>query len=174
MVLFAWNHRFATGIDPVDGPHKALFMAINDLHEAFASNRAIAQTARTLDFLMEYTVNQFQREEHHMQQHRFDGLPGHRCDHVRLHHEVMKLDQRWREAPGSVRPMEMAGFLGDWLTHHLLGYDDPFAKFMKGKEGFVPAGVGNPLGLVAAPLRRSGRLPFLGAAEPVFCESFQG
>ncbi len=133
MVLVVWNDRFSTGIPTVDDQHKTLFATVNEFHEGLVAGRAKDQLAVTLASLVDYTVKHFQAEEDFMKRHGFDGLPGHAGEHRLLLEEVSTFKAKWTQDPASVRPMEVARFLGDWLTHHIQQMDFQYAKFLKDK-----------------------------------------
>jgi hemerythrin-like metal-binding protein len=133
MALVNWNDRYSTGIPLVDDQHKTLFASVNDFHQGLVSGRAKEELARTLDFLVEYTVDHFKTEEEFMQRFGFDGFPAHRTEHQLLLEEVGSFKQRWTRDPAAVRPMEVARFLGDWLTHHIQDRDFQYARFMREK-----------------------------------------
>jgi hemerythrin len=133
MALVTWNERYSTGIPTVDGQHKDLFKTVNDFHEGLVAGRAKDQLAATLEALVGYTVKHFQTEEEFMTKHGFDGLAAHTSEHHLLLEEVGTFKLKWTKDPASVRPMEVARFLGDWLTHHIQQMDFQYAKFLKEK-----------------------------------------
>ena len=47
--------------------------------------------------------------------------------------QVQEFSDKFKLAPDSVRPMEVARFLGDWLTHHIHQVDMKYAGFLKEK-----------------------------------------
>ena len=133
MPLIAWNERFSTGIPIVDDQHKMLFKTVNEFHEGLVAGRAREQLALTLDSLVSYTIEHFKCEEDFMAKHGFQGLPGHKGEHHLLLEEVGAFKVRWSKDPAGVRPMEVARFLGDWLTHHIQVMDFEYAKYLKEK-----------------------------------------
>ena len=133
MALVAWTDRYATNIPSVDEQHKHLFQIVNEFHEGLVAGRAKEQTAKTLATLVDYTVKHFHEEEEFMKKHGFEGLPGHISEHQLLLEEVSSFKEKWTSNPGAVRPMEVARFLGDWLTHHIQQMDFQYAQFIKGK-----------------------------------------
>jgi hemerythrin-like metal-binding protein len=128
-----WNDRYATGISRVDDQHKTLFDTVNDFHQGLVASRAKEELARTLKFLVDYTVDHFKTEEDFMKQYGYDGFAAHRSEHQLLLSEVGAFKEKWDRDPASVRPMEVARFLGDWLTHHIQQMDFQYAKYMREK-----------------------------------------
>ena len=133
MALVVWNERFSTGIPSVDDQHKTLFKTVNDFHEGLVAGRAKEQLAQTLNALVDYTVKHFQTEEDFMKRHQFPGVAGHTAEHHLLLEEVGSFKAKWTDNPAAVRPMEVARFLGDWLTHHIQEMDFQYARFLKEK-----------------------------------------
>jgi hemerythrin-like metal-binding protein len=131
MALLTWNERFATGITQVDDQHKTLFTAVNAFHAGLVAGRAKEELAKALDFLVDYTANHFKTEEDFMQKHGFQGLSAHRSEHTLLLEEVASFKEQWTKNSAAVRPMEVAKFLGDWLTHHIQQMDFQYVVFLK-------------------------------------------
>jgi hemerythrin-like metal-binding protein len=133
MALVNWNDLYATGIAQVDEQHKTLFNTVNDFHQGLITARGKEELAKTLNFLVEYTVNHFKTEEDFMREFHYEGLTAHRTEHQILLAEVGAFKEKWDRDPAAVRPMEVARFLGDWLTHHIQQMDFQYAKFMREK-----------------------------------------
>ena len=133
MSIVRWSDNYATGITRIDDQHQTLFTAVNDLHEAFRSGAAKAQIGKAIEFLVRYTVEHFRDEEGYMEQYAYDGLASHRAEHHLLLEEVQAFSEKFQKAPESVRPMEVARFLGDWLTHHINQVDMKYAGYLKEK-----------------------------------------
>jgi hemerythrin-like metal-binding protein len=133
MSIVRWSDNYATGIGKIDDQHQTLFKAVNQLHEAFKSGAAKDQIGIAIEFLVRYTVEHFRDEEGFMEKYGYDGLAAHRAEHQLLLSEVSAFSEKFRKAPDSVRPMEVARFLGDWLTHHINQVDMKYASFLKEK-----------------------------------------
>lgn len=133
MSLVRWNDAYATGIAKIDEQHQALFKAVNDLHDAFKGGAAKAQIGKSIEFLVGYTVDHFRDEEAIMDRHGFPGLSNHRAEHHLLLEQVKEFREKFQKAPDSVRPMEVARFLGEWLTHHIHQMDMQYAGYLKEK-----------------------------------------
>ena len=133
MALVTWSDRFATGIPTVDDQHKVLFSIVNEFQEGLIAGRAKEQLAATLNSLVDYTGKHFRTEEDFMKQHAYDGLAAHVGEHHLLLDEVGAFKFKWAANPASVRPMDVARFLGDWLTHHIQQMDFQYVKFLKEK-----------------------------------------
>lgn len=131
MGLLQWNERYATGMSAIDDQHQKLFQAVNDLHAGLTAGHATSQIGKTLDFLVDYTVQHFKSEEAAMAQHGFEGLKAHQFEHILLVEEVRLFQEQFHRDPTKVRPMEVARFLGEWLTHHILNMDMQYAAFVR-------------------------------------------
>jgi hemerythrin-like metal-binding protein len=134
MSIVRWNDNYATGIARIDEQHQTLFKAVNELHDAFKAGAATAQIGKAIEFLVRYTVEHFRDEEAFMERHGYAGLAVHRGEHQLLLEEVKAFHSKFEKAPDSVRPMEVARFLGDWLTHHINQVDMKYAASLKGKD----------------------------------------
>lgn len=133
MPLVSWSDRYATGIPEIDAQHQTLFQAVNDLHDGLMAGKGKASIDKTLDFLVQYTQSHFQSEETFMQQQGFEGLAAHRTEHKMLLEEVAVFREQYTRNAATVRPMEVARFLGDWLTHHIQRMDLQYVAFVQKK-----------------------------------------
>lgn len=131
MPLINWNDLYATGIAEIDQQHQQLFQAVNDLFEGIQQGHAREQIGKTIDFLVDYARSHFQAEEEFMRSHGFDGLAAHRTEHELLLQEAVLFRAQFLANSASVRPMEVARFLSDWLTHHIQRMDFQYANFVK-------------------------------------------
>ena len=133
MAVLTWNDRFATGIPKVDDQHQSLFNTVNEFYEGLVEGRSNQELAVTLHFLVDYTVKHFKTEEDFMRRSAFPGLAAHRSEHDLLLDDVASFRDRWTRDPASVRPVEAAQFLGDWLTRHIQSMDFQYVQFLKDK-----------------------------------------
>lgn len=133
MALLQWSDRYATGIPAIDEEHQQLFRAVNELHAGLAAGHAKEQIGKTLDFLVDYTLQHFKAEEAYMAQNAFVGLKAHQFEHILLVEEVRLFQKQFHQDPTKVRPIEVARFLGEWLTHHIMNMDMQYATFLRNK-----------------------------------------
>jgi|ERR1035438_678392 hemerythrin len=127
-----WNSRFETGIDAIDSQHKSLFEAVNRLAASFHSGNTEVEIKKSLDFLVKYTLEHFQAEEHFMREVGYQGLAAHQLEHGRLMNRVRVLQDRL--AQGTPVTMDVTIFFAGWLKHHICGTDMAYVRFMKEKN----------------------------------------
>lgn len=129
MPLFNWGSQYETGIFVIDVQHKKLVEAINNLHDAMKEGKGKDKAQSILDFLVDYTVQHFNTEENLMKQKNYSDYTNHKFAHDKLVKEVAEMRSRYIE--GKVLPMQLSGFLTDWLKNHILNTDKKYVPFLK-------------------------------------------
>lgn len=131
MDIAIWSSRYETGIELIDGQHKALFAAINQLAHAFRAGTASDQVRESLAFLVSYTDEHFRSEEHYMREMGYSGLASHALEHAALMEQVRDLQAEL--VGGKLVTMDVTIFLADWLKRHISGSDMGYVDFVKDK-----------------------------------------
>jgi hemerythrin-like metal-binding protein len=133
MTVVKWSPAMSVGITRLDRDHKILINLINRLEKASAGGDGAPRLmAEVLEILVAYTVFHFSREEAVMEACGYPALPHHHEEHVALTLEVQDWQQRFREDPASVVPLEMLHFLKGWLNHHILLQDMAYRSYAEG------------------------------------------
>ncbi|BDU77962.1 bacteriohemerythrin [Mesoterricola sediminis] len=132
MALVAWHDRFMTGIPTIDEQHRTLFTAVNDFYAGLQSGQPRDHVGKTLDFLVVYTARHFRTEEEAMQRHAYPERAAHSLEHYQLIQDVGVFKEQWDRQAANLRTLEVARFLGDWLTQHIQVRDMAFAQYLKG------------------------------------------
>ena len=142
IAVVKWSEAMSVGVSRLDRDHKILIGLINRLDEASSGGGGHwpQAMAEVLDVLVAYTIFHFSREEAVMKACGYAALGQHHEDHVALTQEVQDWQQRFRENPQSVVPLDILHFLKGWLNHHILLQD----------MAYRPCTEGNPLADAAA------------------------
>jgi hemerythrin len=130
MAIALWHDRYCTGIQIIDDQHRQLLDAINELHDAFQAGRPREEMTHLLDFLVSYTVSHFQTEESYMAENGYPDLAKHRDYHQVLIGRVLELKQRFL-GPTPPSSVELARFMGEWLSHHINEVDMGYANYVR-------------------------------------------
>ena len=80
-VRIAWDRALETGIAAIDNQHKQWIAATNALFEAHQRGKGVKEIARTMAFLVEYTLKHFNDEEESQEKY---GYP-HYLAHKQIH-----------------------------------------------------------------------------------------
>lgn len=122
MPLFEWTAAISVGNEQVDDDHKHLISLINTLFDAISAGQSNQVLGEILDQLLGYTESHFLREEVLMQKIGYDGYEEHKAAHDELMNRVRELQAQYA-AGLVVSPMNVFGFLGDWLFKHIKACD---------------------------------------------------
>ncbi|MCW2236059.1 bacteriohemerythrin [Azospirillum canadense] len=124
-----WQDQFGVGHATIDADHKRLFELFNEFVAAVNANSADSDIQGVLSDLLDYTDTHFDREEGLMQAHAYPDFTTHKAMHdafVRQLHDVNSaLDA------GGEKGAFVLGFLGKWLTGHILGVDKKLGAYLK-------------------------------------------
>lgn len=129
MAFYSWTDNMQIGIASIDDDHKRLVRLIDGLHEAMAKGHGKAVLGATLDELIHYTKDHFQREEQLMQRAGYHGYEEHKREHDQLVKEVLALRERFQAGNGMLS-VQVLGFLRDWLTTHIMRSDKRYEAAM--------------------------------------------
>ena len=128
MAKIEWDNSLSIGIKLIDEQHKMLIQRLSDLSGAIEMSRGEVETAKTLDFMVDYTDFHFSAEEKHMteqkQQHaEFKG------------HLKQLVEDFEEEGPTKALGTSINVFLLNWLIKHIKGVDLKFGEFLN-EKGF--------------------------------------
>ncbi|MCL4538230.1 MAG: bacteriohemerythrin [Bacteroidetes bacterium] len=132
MALLEWNQDYSVNVSQMDEQHRHLISMINRLYESISNGIGDEAVKPVLDELLDYTAYHFISEEKLLEKHGYYGLRQQKKEHETLTWRVLDLRSRY-EAGDEVKPMEMLGFLTDWLKNHLLGSDKEYGAFLNSK-----------------------------------------
>lgn len=123
-----WQDRFGVGNAVIDADHKRLFELFNEFVGAVNADSADSDIQGVLAELLDYTDTHFDREEGLMRAHGYPDYAAHKAMHdafVRQLHDVNSaLDA------GGEKGAFVLGFLGKWLTGHILGVDKTLGAYL--------------------------------------------
>lgn len=129
MALFNWSAQYETGIFLVDTQHKKLVDAINTLHDSMKDGKGKEVAEKTLNFLVDYTIQHFSSEEDLMKKKGYPDFTSHKITHDKFVAEVKEIKTKY--LAGKILPMQVSSILSDWLKNHILGTDKKYVPFLK-------------------------------------------
>lgn len=132
MALLEWSPEYSVNVSQMDEQHRNLITMINQLHESISNGTGNETIKPVLDELLDYTAYHFITEEKLLEQHGYYGLRQQKKEHETLTWRVLDLRSRY-EAGEGVEPMEVLGFLTEWLKNHLLVSDKEYGAFLNSK-----------------------------------------
>lgn len=124
---FAWDNKFDTGVEVVDGQHHKLVDLINQLGAISARQASTAELGDILTELTNYTVYHFSAEEKLMRQYGVDSA--HQDVHIKAHQHftsqvllATRILMSGTDVSGQlIIPLQK--YLTNWLVQHILGLD---------------------------------------------------
>jgi methyl-accepting chemotaxis protein len=125
--LIKWDDSLSVGVAEMDRQHQRLVRLINDLHGAMIAKRGREITNDVVEKLVDYVKEHFSREEALMAEYDYHDLDA----HMKLHNAfVAKIDGFQKAVmEGQLRvTMDIMTFLKDWLTKHIKGADQQYAR----------------------------------------------
>jgi len=130
--LFIWNDSYNTGIASIDAQHKKLVEILNQLFSAMEKGQAREILGKLLDELIQYTVTHFATEEKYFKLYGYTESITHKMEHDALTKKAVELQTQYK-AGKMVMTTQVANFLKEWLSGHILGSDKKYVPFLVGK-----------------------------------------
>jgi len=133
-----WNDEFATGHELVDNDHKQIFSIVEDvLESSVKGSKEKNETA--INFLAEYVVSHFAREEKLMDESDYPNTLAHTKEHKDFMEVALKLKDDFDDGGYAIGELEMhpdtihlSKVINDtvigWLLNHVMGSDKDLAK----------------------------------------------
>jgi hemerythrin-like metal-binding protein len=131
MTFFKWNQSYESGNDIMDGDHKILVQMINDLYVEMAKGDGKKIVNSIVNSLVDYSKNHFRREEKLMKAFSYDGFAKHEAEHDEF---IAKVSHFLKNINSDSITVDVAGFLKDWLSNHILTSDKKFACYLDFKK----------------------------------------
>ncbi|MHB8136545.1 MAG: bacteriohemerythrin [Anaerolineaceae bacterium] len=126
MAFYSWKQEYSVGNDLMDEQHQVLIEMINKLHDAMKIGKGNVEAGHIVTEMIDYSVMHFSMEE----KFAYTGRSDHNIEHTAF---MTKADEfRKHINTGSFTlSMEVANFLKDWLTNHILVNDMAYSKVVK-------------------------------------------
>jgi len=122
-----WKDEYSVGILEIDNQHKLLLRSFSVIEESLKLNQGWSTTHYAIDELIQLARMHFAFEETLMRMYGYPGLDVHQREHQ---HFFAKLDDIERLSLEKHVEMEMVDFLREWVTTHILGSDQGYAKYI--------------------------------------------
>jgi hemerythrin len=129
MDYIKWNDNFSVNIPSIDNQHKKLVEAINVFYNNLSKKRSKEVISDTLFQLKKYTDYHFKSEEELMKRFGFKGLTAHKKEHDLFIEKINEMQEKLNTGK-LLLTIELANFLKDWLSHHVLNTDKEYSAFL--------------------------------------------
>ncbi|WP_428897125.1 hemerythrin [Parelusimicrobium proximum] len=123
-MFYEWDPILETGNKEIDAQHKELFNKLNNIIAAYQDGRDTEELQKTLDFLVEYTVQHFHDEEKLQKLYSYPDYNRHKEYHEAFKKTVVELLRELKEKNYSKELTEkVITTVSDWLLNHIKGDD---------------------------------------------------
>ena len=134
MAFMQWDDdTYKLNIHIIDEQHQRLFELINEFNETIREKKTKQATAKILKGLADYTVYHFHSEENLMKLKNYPNYEVHKSSHQAFVAKVKGFQERVDQEKLLI-PIEIANFLKEWLSNHILATDKRLADFLLKQE----------------------------------------
>jgi len=130
MNFMKWDEQYAVHIRLMDDQHKRLFEMIDQFYLALHERETQRAMSDLLKGLAEYSLYHFHAEERMMSLNNFPLYAAHKSAHEKFIITVQEFQERY-ESGKLLIPIEVAQFIKQWLTNHILMTDKQLGKFLR-------------------------------------------
>lgn len=129
MAFMLWSEALELGIPSIDAQHHWLVNTTNTLHDELEKSAPDTQIiGRTLEILVNYTMNHFILEEDLFLRLGYPESAAHREEHNAFTAKIMQLLLKFED--GENVGLDTLDLLKDWLQHHILKVDKAYVPFL--------------------------------------------
>lgn len=132
MIFYEWNESMSVGVPLIDNDHKALIHLINRLHENVSAGGTYDVLDNLLDRLADYIDIHFTREERVLEACAYPEIEGHKIEHTEFINYVKGLRNEFTAETSPELAGDLAEYLKDWLSHHILIQDMAYRPCAEG------------------------------------------
>ncbi len=132
MAFMKWDAKYLVEIHMIDEQHKRLFEMIANFQAALRNKENRRAMSTLLKGLSDYSSYHFHSEESMLELHGYPGYHQHKTIHDAFIKKIEEFRNRY-EAGKLLLPIEIADFLKDWLSNHILVTDKQYAPFLHEK-----------------------------------------
>lgn len=130
MGFFNWDTKYAFNIESIDKEHKVLVGMIDELYTAMKNGNSKSIIKDIVQNLISYTKIHFRREEMLLKSIGYNDFNAHEAEHDSFIAKVSEFKRKVDEGKTDFT-IEVATFLKDWLTNHILVSDKKYVSEMK-------------------------------------------
>ncbi len=125
MIFFEWDEKFVSGNEIIDNDHKKLVGMINELYSEMSSGDGKKIVSSIISQLADYTNYHFINEERLMKEVNYKNFDKHKAQHDAFANKVKSFIKKSKSDSITI---EVASFLKEWMTKHILGSDKLLAN----------------------------------------------
>lgn len=131
MIFVKWKEEYSVGIKTIDQQHQMLFQLINDFYNNLKSGADKSTMKNVIGELEAYIQTHFATEEALMQAASYHDFDQHKKKHDAFCEKVADFRTRF-ETGRLLLTIEVAGFIKEWITNHILDTDQLYKGVVTG------------------------------------------
>jgi len=124
-----WNDNCSVGVQQIDEHHKHLFKLLQNVYESCTNKDQADGSETVVAELVDYATYHFATEERLMKAMDYFDLAEHEMEHQRFIERVSEFQQDLIKGK-KVYSIELIGFLGNWLIHHIMEVDKKLGFYL--------------------------------------------
>ncbi len=124
-----WNDDCSVGVQQLDEHHKHLFKLLQDVYLSCTNKDQTDGSETIVSELVDYATYHFATEERFMKETGYGDFTEHEQEHQRFIERVSELQHDLSEGR-KVYSIELIGFLGNWLVHHIMEIDKHLGLYL--------------------------------------------
>lgn len=129
-----WSSDFETGFSAIDKDHRGLFETIQKLGQDIQAQKGQKDIRATIDSLLLYVAEHFEREERFMLRAGYPDFLNHKKAHDAFTDTVYSLRDFHNATPEAIDAQKIVSFLENWLIDHILKIDKQYEDYLSGKK----------------------------------------
>ncbi len=128
---YEFTKDLETGNSTIDGEHKLLIKAVDDVMQNVSAGKGKEQLTSTVDFLNDYTKKHFAHEEELQAQSKFPTMATHKVWHTSFISKLKTVsDKLTKDGENSLIVIELTQVISS-LINHIKTEDKKLADFLK-------------------------------------------
>jgi hemerythrin len=131
MSFLTWDEsKMSVGVAILDKEQKKLVGMINELYEGIHSGRGDAILGQIIDRFIDQSTNHFAREERYFAETDYPDAESHKAEHRDFLNRLSLFKKKYNDEPTILLPLELVGFLKNWLVNHNLMVDRRYSAHL--------------------------------------------
>ena len=133
MDCIEWTDDCSVGVQQLDEHHKHLFGLLRNIYLTCDHTDQVDNAEAIVDELVDYATYHFSAEERLMDATGYFDAAAHQLEHQRFIQRVAEFQQDILKHQ-KVYLIELIGFLGNWLIHHIRVVDKKLGLHLNGVD----------------------------------------
>lgn len=131
-MAYSWDKSLETGNITIDGQHKSIIEAINNLLDSCSKGKGRSEVENTLKFLQDYVAKHFSDEEKLQIKSNYPDYKAHKEKHDAFTKTVSDIVQEFNKDGASIQLVAKVNYsVAGWLISHIKSEDKKVAAHIK-------------------------------------------